>query len=231
LGSTALSRDISNQVGNPSGFNYLDPIPFKLAATVVTQNVEYAVAAAQDQLTDDIRMKTWLANTPPALHELVRNRFTKPGQPVPTPGMDMKGRYFREFGKDVFGKAGIDVAAATGTRSVEESKADDLQRFFKQHEQRLTANKGNIANSMVDDILNGQSIGANKIQDYVQSGGDVHNLANDLKQSIINRSRLDIYNQILNKSKSTSHAKALQEVQPYLNNLPQEEHGTIEWDK
>lgn len=215
LGSTALGRDVSNQVGNPSGFSYLDPIPFKLVATTAFANLKYAVAVAQNQLTDDIRMQTWLANTPSAIHEWVRNRFTQPGQPVPVPGMDMKGRYFRDKSP-----LGLDTAAITGTRSVEESKADDLQRFFKLHEQRLMANKSQIQSSMVDDLLTGKGLDPRKVMDYVGAGGDLHNLSTDIKQTMIERSRADIYNQIINKSASTAHIKAIQEAQPYIQNMP-----------
>lgn len=214
LASATVGRDISNQVGNPSGFSYLDPIPFKFAWQIAEQNIKYNIAASQGQLTDDIRMQTWLANTPTALHEWVRNWFTNPGQPVPKPGMNMQGTYYRDEQQKV-------LSSVSGTKSVEETRADALQRFFKQHEQHITTNRGQLQNSMVDDALGGKGIDPSKIQEYMMQGGDVKNLAGDLKNTIIERHRSAIFNQIISKSKSPSQAQKLRDVGPYLQNQPE----------
>lgn len=214
LAAAIAGRDISNQVGNPSGFSYFDPIPFKFAWQIAEANVKYNIAAAQGQLTDDIRMQTWLANTPTALHEWVRNWFTNPGQPVPKPGMNMQGTYYRDEQAKV-------LSSVSGTKSVEETRADALQRFFKQHEQHITTNRGQLQNSMVDDALGGKGIDPSKIQEYIMQGGDVKNLAGDLKDTIIQRHRSAIFNQIISKSKSPSQAQKLRDVGPYLQNQPE----------
>ena len=179
-------------------------------------------------------MQTWLANTPTALHEWVRNWFTNPGQPVPKPGMNMQGTYYREKVP-----MNMDVAAASGTRSVEETRADALQRYFKQHEQHIATNRGQLQNSMVDDALGGKGVDFAKIQEYMFQGGDVHNLAGDLKNSIIERHRSAIFNQIINKSRSPSQVQKLRDVGPYLQSQPENIYsapkqtgtGTIQWDK
>lgn len=218
LGSTVLGRDISNQVGNPSGFNYFDPIPFKFAFDIGKQNLEYAVAAGQGQLTDAIRLKTWLANTPTVLHEWLKNWWTKDGQPTPNPNINMQGTYFRDKQQTV-------LSTLSSARSVEETRADALQRFFKQHEQRLTTNRGQLQNSMVDDVLNGKGVDPSKIQEYMFQGGDVKNLSEDLKNTIIQRHRSAIFNDIINKSRSPSQAQKLRDVQPYLQNQPSNIYG------
>ena len=228
LASSVTGRDISNQVGNPSGFNILDPIPFKFAADIAVANKNYAVAVAQNQLKDDIRLQTWLANTPSVVHEAIRNAFTRDGQPVPTPGNNMEGNYFRDTTQTI-------MSTASGTRSIEETHADDLQRMFKQHEQRLVANKAQVLNSMTDDMLNGHGLEPSKIQEYAMQGGDLRNLSADIKQTIIERHRSNIFNQIIHKTISTSEAQKLQAVQPYLANerqniFPPSKEGTIQWD-
>ena len=56
--------------------------------------------------------------------------------------------------------------------------------------------------------------------EYLHQGGDVHNLSQDLKNTIIQRHRSAIFNEIINKSKSPSQVQKLGAVQPYLQNQP-----------
>jgi hypothetical protein len=224
LASTLSGRDISNQVGNPSGFNYFDPIPFRFALQIAEPNIKYAVALAQNQLTDDIRLQTWLANTPTALHEAIRNWFTKDGQMVPNPGMNMKGSYQRTPEQKV-------ISSVSGTKAIEETQADALQRFFKRHEQRLTQNRSNTLNSMVDDIFNGNGVDPDKIMSYMSQGGAPSSLSSDLKTTMMQRHRMDIYNSIINKSKSPQQAQRLMDVQPYLQNIPPSATGGATTDE
>ncbi len=55
----------------------------------------------------------------------------------------------------------------------------------------------------------------------MMQGGDVKNLAGDLKNTIIERHRSAIFNQIISKSKSPSQAQKLRDVGPYLQNQPE----------
>lgn len=213
MASTVTGRDINAQVGNPSGFNYFDPIPFKFGYDIVKANVEYAKDFLQNQLTDATRLKTWLANTPPQFHEVVRNMFAKQGQPIPNASLNMQGTYYRNEEQKF-------MSNVTGTRSIEEKKADDLQRFFKQHEQHIMSNRAETQNSMVDDILGGKNVDPSKIVNYLQQGGNPKGLTTDLKNTMIERNRISIYNQALSKARTPQEAQKLRDLPPYLNNLP-----------
>jgi hypothetical protein len=214
--SLAVGRDISTQVSPPSIESLVTVVPAKLPIGMAGPIIEYLVAAVQGQLTDSIRMKAYEGITlnNPHAKALIEEYFQKPGQPVPRPYLNMGGNFYRTPSE-------YSDAEITGAMGLDEKKADLLLNFFKRNEARLEKDRANTQKSMVDDILNDEGVSDDKMQKYIESGGDPKSLTESLKNAVVQRNVPQLQAQMLHKGKAGMPFVAkMEHLQPYISQDP-----------
>jgi len=211
--STILGRDISMQVGNPAGFNYFDPIPLKPLANMVMEGGTFVKEALEGTLTDTQKLKTLQTFTPPAMKEMGRHLFEKQGQPVPNAAFGMKGTYYRTPEERL-------TAVASGTRSIDESKADTLEYMKEANRRHVEGRRSALLNSLTDDYLAGRSPSQSKQDEYIKSGGNMFTLSRDIIKTMKERGMTKQMGEQMMKKPTTAGLKKLQEAQPYLKAMP-----------
>lgn len=219
--SSLFGRDMTAQVAPPDLTQLLSIVPAKVPLDIAGPLVEYSIATAQDQMTDQNRMRLWqgLTLNNPHARGIIERMFQQPGQPVPRAHMNMSGNFYRDQ-EGFQGSQSYTSAIAGGMMTLPEKQVDLLYHFFKMNESRLEKDRAATLNSMTDDILSGGEIKPEKIEKYVQQFGDPKNLKKDIADTLVKRNMTGLQYETVKGSKhgGLGYAGKAVHMQPYLQN-------------
>lgn len=129
--------------------------------------------------------------------------------PVPIPSDKMRHNYVRSANEQLLNKW-------FGGKSIDESKANALARYAKQDLMNLANKKMGVLNAMADRVVNGQDLSEDLVQKYVEQGGDIKSLNQNLKAAI-KANELDYFQrQESIRTKSPAQAKKLDTIKEEL---------------
>ncbi len=129
--------------------------------------------------------------------------------PVPIPSDKMRHNYVRDSNEQFVDKW-------FGGKSIDESKANALARYAKQDLMNLANKKMGVLNAMADRVINGQDLSEELVQKYVEQGGDIRSLNQNLKAAI-KANELDYFQRQENvRTKSPAQAKKLDTIKEEL---------------
>lgn len=176
--SAVTGFDISSSVSAPQLPQMLSLVPVSFAGNAALELATWATKAIQGRVTDKDTMELLLATTPSAMKGYWEEYFSRPGQPVPHPGMNMQGTHVRT---DTEKK----MAIWLGTKSVNEARHDADARVFKQLFARDAKQRLDGIDIIIDRIQNGQGVEPEILQYYISNGGDIRKLPQLIKERLI----------------------------------------------
>lgn len=175
--STAMNVDISSSVAAPGAPTMLNFPPIEFTVGMVKDVGGFALKFLKGDETDHDRLRAWLAVTPTAAHEWLKNVYTPEGYPTVNPNdKQSRGNYRRDEGERLW-------TSLTGAKMIREAHADALIRNVKKELVRDLDRKMNSIDAIVDRIQNGSDIDPGLFKDYIKNGGDPSRLS----ETVVNR--------------------------------------------
>lgn len=209
LASTVTGQDMSQTVGAPQMPQMFSlPVADYIGAPLLA-SAKWLVHSIQGVDTEADKMAAMLGVSPAAMRPVVEGMFMGPDGMVPKPAMNMKGNYRRSENEQLW-----DITF--GGISVSEARANALSRFIKQDLAYVANQRMSAITAIADRVTNGKQIEPELLQQYIQQGGSMSNLRNDLKRAIQEHAQTYIETQQMPKSITPGAAKQLEVIK---NNL------------
>ena len=181
LPSTLTGLDFSSSVNAPNIPQMFSLFPIAVGGEALAKTFTYFLHLAKGQATQRDEMAALLAISPNAMHGWIEEYYSKPGQPVPKPGLNMQGTYIRTEEEKI--KAWLQTP-----KGLPEARKDMEMRVLKQLWQRDALQKLQAIDVIADRMLAKQPVDAALYQQYLKEGGNPDTLMETVKQRLISRS-------------------------------------------
>ena len=178
--STMLGYDISSSMNSPTIPQMFSFFPVEVGAQAAKNVLDYLYKLSVGRATEKDQMEAALSVTPAAMAGWIQNYYTKPGQPVPHPGMDMKGTHVRT-------ETEKSMATLWSLKSTSEARHDAEARVFKQLFAMDVAQKMDVLSIMADRVATKQKLEPWMIHRYMAEGGDMSQLTQAIQKRMLQR--------------------------------------------
>jgi hypothetical protein len=224
--STALGYDVSSSVNAPN-------VPQMFSAPAIEFPVK-AIAAGSHWLmnklagvdTEQDMFKAAMALSPSAMHGWIEELFAKSGEPNPMQSQkDLKGNYIRDTTEKL-------MAKFFSVKSLSEARMNAIVGAFKKEMAKDLNAKISALDAIVDRVANGKNPDDKLIQEYIQNGGDVGRLHDNIMRRIQERNMDFADRQIYNKQLTPAEIHKLEAMKSMLDRKEQnrkEREGTFDF--
>jgi hypothetical protein len=215
LPSTMLGYDLSGSVNSPSIPQMFGFFPVEVAATATKNVSDYLYKVATGKDTEKDQMEALMSVAPSAMYGWISEYYSKPGQPVPHPGMNMKGTHVRTEEEKT-------AASLFSLKSTSEARHDAEARIFKQIWAQDAARKLSAIDLMADHVINKKPLTPEMFQVYIREGGDISTLQDTLINRVKQRMLPFNESQLASPEMSAGKIHKLQSMTEALNREAQE---------